>query len=270
MTLETTNLPKEICDIIRDYADAQKHINLLKDALCTTLNDINGLLTGEIDKDSITKDNRYRFSDKYDLLLSRTEMFEINQDDQPRNIREKSIVLRLSPDQCFDILNHDQSAILLRKSIAELMPDEQYRCYIYCDHNGPTLYKSARDNQLHIVHRKNESNNKSESRRKLLANNGHTILNGTIIGEMICDRVDIVSVTASSTIIDYNCLQLSDKLPMSYDEITAYILPGCKGYLLNISNLTEYDVPKHMSDFAKTNDSSPIKPPAVWMYANLK
>ena len=74
------------------------------------------------------------------------------------------------------------------------------------------------------------------------------LLNGKVIGEFICDRIDEFFVYENGAVQYWNFYEL-EKSCLTYDEISNYIGKKRKGYAWHISDLHIYNEPKELSEF---------------------
>lgn len=171
----------------------------------------------------------------------------------------KSIMTSVSPYLCEKIANGN-CKILVRKSAPKEVP---FKDYIYAT-KPKRFYKwgaaSTSDELLWLANGKVEMGDGF----KFWADcNAHQCLNGRVIGEFICDRIEIVNAECSDYGIDlfyHDCLTNGG---LTEREIEKYFnipedrdLRAMKGngYVWNISNLKIYDKPKELSEFRKALD----------------
>lgn len=163
----------------------------------------------------------------------------------------KSIMLSIRPEWCWEIIARRKSVELRKK--APMYGVEKhgmlpYKCYIYCTSGGQTLYRSHADGEIRLYHKAAHE-----------AFRHHTVMNGTVIGEFLCKRVDRYAVCGTDQMsLGY---RLVDKrfyiwpipyaeIGMSEDELEAY--GGGKELRgLHISELKVYDQPRELEEFRR-------------------
>ena len=77
---------------------------------------------------------------------------------------------------------------------------------------------------------------------------GMVPMNGKVVGEFICDRIDEFDVFQNGSIQNWNLIGL-EKSCVEYDQIAAYVGAGKTGRAWHISDLVIYDTPKSLADF---------------------
>lgn len=80
-------------------------------------------------------------------------------------------------------------------------------------------------------------------------------LNGKVIGEFVCDRIDEIRVVDTdlmryATVNDKADMFISQKACLDVDDLFDYLWPK-RGYGWHISDLVIYDKPKELGDFQK-------------------
>lgn len=145
----------------------------------------------------------------------------------------KAVLLSIQPKWC-KLIASGEKTIEVRKTAPKL--ETPFKCYIYCT-QGNTLYRSNRDGEIRLYHRKAQQ-----------SFHHHTIMNGKVVGEFICDYTTEIKVFDNGSIQDRNFYNLSHSC-VPYNEMASYIGNGKQGYGWHISNLVIYDKPKEISEF---------------------
>ena len=150
----------------------------------------------------------------------------------------KAIMLSIRPEWCEKIISREKT-IEVRKTRPKL--DSPFKCYIYCT-DGNTIYKSNADGAIRLYRKKAHRNFQH-----------HTVMNGKVIGEFICDEVMPMSVEYSVQ----ECHVAMKEFPytgMTDKQIIDYLGNGELGYGWFIFNLSIYDTPKELSAFQIRKD----------------
>ena len=156
----------------------------------------------------------------------------------------KSVLISIQPKWCEPICNLIKT-VEVRKNKPKL--DTPFKCYIYCTKGRDMLYSvNGIAQPITTINLDLKQDNTIQT------------LNGKVIGEFVCDRIDIISnkdlqenFRRLSHIIVKSCLKVQ--------ELKDYL--GYKnGYGWHISNLKIYDKPKELSEFEKN------KAPQSWYY----
>lgn len=159
---------------------------------------------------------------------------------------EKSVLLSIHPKWCKRIADGSKT-IEVRKTKPKL--DIPFKVYIYCTKDNAGLIPSRywwKADKTGFQH----------------------ILNGKVIGEFVCDKVDYFSFSDSEWA--YSVAPAGSKMPMhettalrimqeqgclSLDDINAYFGDeDYKAYFWHISNLVIYDKPRDLDYFRKPID----------------
>lgn len=166
----------------------------------------------------------------------------------------KSIITSVSPYLCEKIASGD-CKILVKKSAPKEVP---FKAYIYAT-RPKNFYKcgavSTSDELLWFANGKVEM---GDGFKFWADGDEYQCLNGRIIGEFICDRIEMVNAKCSDYGIDlfyHDCLT---KGCLTEREIEEYFnIPEDKdlrvmkgnGYVWHISDLKIYDKPRELSEF---------------------
>lgn len=166
----------------------------------------------------------------------------------------KSIITSVSPYLCGKIASGD-CKILVKKSAPK---EVSFKAYIYAT-RPKKFYKcgavSTSDELLWLANGKVEM---SDGFKFWADGDEYQCLNGRIIGEFICDRIEMVNAKCSDYGIDlfyHDCLTnccLTEREIEKYFNIPEdkdlRVMKG-NGYAWHISDLKIYDKPKELSEF---------------------
>ena len=152
----------------------------------------------------------------------------------------KSVLIAIRP-QCVDKIARGEKTIEVRKTAPKEVP---FKCYIYESRNGG--------------HRCKHCNEKDSCYSYAPKNVGCYNGRGKVIGEFICDRIEMVNAKCSDYGIDlfyHDCLTngcLTEREIEKYfnvpEDRDLRAMKG-NGYVWNISDLKIYDKPKELSKF---------------------
>ena len=185
----------------------------------------------------------------------------------------KAVLMSIQPKWC-ELIAKGEKEIDLRKTAPALKTP--FKCYIYCT-KDELLTKSHYNGGLYVAH-----NKKSKS---ALERAGNITFSGKIIGEFVCDKIDIYKHhkgltrfggglgLPTSTYDSYLIFEDDyEAMCLSYDEVKDY----GKGETLcgwHISNLKIYDNPKGLGEFLSPSGSDGVwgnhylyRPPQSWCY----
>lgn len=201
----------------------------------------------------------------------------------------KAVLLSINPQHCFNIAK-GQKTIEIRKNKPKI--NAPFKVYIYCT-KGETLYRSNSDGQIRIT---------KPNREKALQH--HTVFNGKVIGEFICNTIDdYIAEFTTENCYEAICVQCFDKdceetqekfitsnefcnpsncclckqSCLSFDEIKKYVFNGESGFFnfcgWRMSDLLIYDKPQDLNCFDRLRQTKfgyePVKlvrPPQSWCY----
>lgn len=145
----------------------------------------------------------------------------------------KSVLISIKPKWC-ELIASGKKTVEVRKTKPKI--DAPFKCYIY------------------------QTNGKGQIVPMLGKSNEHwkTLIlgKGKVIGEFVCDRIDIVASIRSSC-IDYITVndkwdrQFSKISCLNVDELGKYLGFNKDGYAWHISNLVIYDKPKKLRELKK-------------------
>ena len=85
-------------------------------------------------------------------------------------------------------------------------------------------------------------------------------LNGKVIGECVCDKIDAFQVFEDGRVQNWLWLDL-DRACISYETLAEYVGAGKTGYAWHLSRPALYDKPLPITDFLP-------KPPQSWCYVS--
>nr|DAG67808.1 MAG TPA: hypothetical protein [Caudoviricetes sp.] len=154
----------------------------------------------------------------------------------------KSILLSIKP-KYVELIASGEKIIEVRKSAPKEVP---FKCYIYESRNGG--------------HRCKHCNEKDSCYSYAPKNVGCYNGRGKVIGEFICDRIEMVNAKCSDYGIDlfyHDCLTngcLTEREIEKYfnvpEDRDLRAMKG-NGYVWNISDLKIYDKPRELSEFSR-------------------
>lgn len=174
----------------------------------------------------------------------------------------KSVLLSINPEYCYDILQ-GRKTIEVRKTKPSIATP--FKCYIYC--TKPRDHFRAAGGYLSSdeLYRLPNSEIKYGCSVELAAYDNYTkenFLNGTVIGEFMCEKIDKIvhGGTSNETLQlcilddDWTHRQLSSEYlhqtQLTCTELETYS-NGKNLYGWHISNLVIYDKPKELNEFTK-------------------
>lgn len=188
----------------------------------------------------------------------------------------KDVLISIQPKWC-ELISNGKKTIEVRKTEPKLQTP--FKCYIYC--TGGTGKEVIKD----IVHRWNGTRlikrhvykgwlkDRPEQTWQILLDygfthpihNGDYELNGKVIGEFVCDKVE------KFTVGSLRCDDIEKLACLSYSEMINYFykpneLDGNTvkfGYGWHISDLKIYDTPKELIEFKKAGYMTEEQ----WLYA---
>lgn len=148
-----------------------------------------------------------------------------------------AILMSIQPKWC-ELIANGIKTIEVRKTAPKETP---FRVYMYCTKGKSYLYRNPNNGELFLDSNGGYRGGDYEDR----------YLTGKVIGEFICDKVDLVEykggdyminddIAYTNTIASGSCLD--------YDEMYKR-LKNQNGYALNISNPKIYDKPKEIYTF---------------------
>lgn len=177
----------------------------------------------------------------------------------------KSVMLSIKPKYC-ELIISGKKTIEVRKTRPKIeMP---FKGQIYCTKGKLALLRD--DNDEHERY-KFEHWSRADFQEKC----GKTLLNSKVIGEFVCDKIDIIvhSGTSNENIrlcffdYDWTHRPLSNEYlyqtHLTYAELDRYSNGG-NLYGWHISDLVIYDEPKELREFGLT------RPPQSWCYVEGK
>ena len=158
----------------------------------------------------------------------------------------KSVLIAIRP-QLVEKIASGEKTIEVRKTAPKEVP---FKAYIYCCKAKPYLYKEANPPfELFLD-------------SELYKGNGYDdrLFSGKVIGEFICDRIEMVNAKCSDYGIDlfyHDCLTngcLTEREIEKYfnvpEDRDLRAMKG-NGYVWNISDLKIYDKPRELSEFSR-------------------
>ena len=156
---------------------------------------------------------------------------------------KKAVMLSVQPRWC-ELIAQGEKTVEIRKNRPKLEPP--FTCYIY----------RTKGFVKHLV-------------------GGEWIdmpVDGTVIGEFTCDRLNQFKVFENATVQDWHFAELENSC-LTYEQVAEYVGLNHYGYAWHISNLKLYNKSKLLGDFKvrKTNKTWSFtkkmnKPPQSWCY----
>lgn len=153
----------------------------------------------------------------------------------------KSVLISIKPKWC-ELIENGEKTVEVRKSRPKI--ETPFKCYIYC----------------------------TKSMKHLLVADGY--LNGKVIGEFTCDRIEDWQDDAPPPVPLKDCC-------LTYSEVRRYGGTTETLYLWHISDLVIYDEPKELSEFKGRKLAwrgynhiheyeKLTRPPQSWQYVEVK
>lgn len=161
----------------------------------------------------------------------------------------KAVLISIKPEWCEKIVS-GKKTVEVRKDMPTQV-ELPFKCYIYCS-GGSTLYRSGHDGETRLYHKEAPG-----------AFTHHTVLNGKVIGEFVCDWMAPLSMAASSE----EALDPPIEIPglgMTDLELWKYLGNGNEGQGWGISELKLYERPLELRELGVD------KPPQSWRYVEEK
>ena len=172
----------------------------------------------------------------------------------------KSVLISIQPKWC-ELIANGKKTIEVRKTKPKLKPP--FLCYIYCTKPREKIF-------YHGEYYKDLLYKDFWSGELVCGCTMDDALNGEIIGEFVCDRIDTIDIIDDSIMTYIRVNQLSQLSQYSDVRITAetclnidqlqHYLDEKEGYGWHISDLKIYDKPKKLGEFGLT------RPPQSWCY----
>lgn len=162
----------------------------------------------------------------------------------------KSILISIKPKWCEKIASGEKT-IEVRKSAPKEVP---FKAYIYAT-RPKKYYKcgavSTSDELLWLANGKVEM---GDGFKFWADGDEYQRLNGRIIGEFICDKIEKIVFAGNKYLIadkdEAYTNNVANESCLDFDDLANYL--GNKGgYALHISDLKIYDKPKELSEFSK-------------------
>ncbi len=161
----------------------------------------------------------------------------------------KAVLISIKPKWC-ELIADGKKTIVVRKTKPKLKPP--FKCYIYC----------TKDKNNHFWTGKRYSYFDDRSHNAFDKDG-----NGKVIGEFVCDRIDIIDIIDDPVMTYIRVNQLNQhpdicitaETCLNINQLQRY-LNDKKGYGWHISDLKIYDEPIELSEFGLT------RPPQSWCY----
>lgn len=146
----------------------------------------------------------------------------------------RAVMQSIRPKWC-ELIASGRKTLEVRKTRPKL--DPPFVCYIYCTKGGEAVWT------------------------KHYERDGY--LNGKVIGEFVCDRIDDIMISCTDPNmrgIPFPGTGMSDR------EIMDYLGNGKTGYGWHISELVIYDQPRELHEFTVDGVTHMERPPQSWCY----
>lgn len=156
------------------------------------------------------------------------------------NLILPSIMQSIKPQYC-ELIAAGKKTIEVRKTRPKLKPP--FKVYIYCTRDKGILFYRSRHTNDFIAYKPKFY----KDTEILLQQNGHTVFNGKVIGEYICDEIQerVFDNETNSYEISDDDLALTC---LTQEQLWEYG-KGKTLYGYHITNLKIYDEPKELSAF---------------------
>ena len=174
----------------------------------------------------------------------------------------KAVLLSVRPQWCEKIAC-GKKPLEVRKNRPKI--ETPFKCYIYC--TRPTKFYSYMPNCYTSIEYLHLSDGKVSMGDGFdLFDKEYKVLNGKVIGEFVCDKIDMLAP------LNHCDLDVEKYACLTREQIVNY-LKG-KGYAWHISDLVIYDKPRELSEFAKPRvdvtgliySKQITRPPQSWCY----
>ena len=158
----------------------------------------------------------------------------------------KAVLISIRPKWCEKIANGEK-AIEVRKTRPKM--ETPFKCYIYCTRDGRDT------DRLWVLN--NQLRQEYDGLAAVCANLGecperHSLGNGKVIGEFVCDRIYDIAPNGCEYIIPSTDKGTTNEVAkqscLTFNDLRKYLGLHC-GYGWHISNLKIYNEPKALSEF---------------------
>lgn len=157
----------------------------------------------------------------------------------------KSVMLSIQPKWC-ELIASGKKTIEVRKTRPKI--ETPFKCYIYCTQNEFLARKS--NGELWFA-----------NRNSLIMPNDSVQLSGKVIGEFVCDKVELIACHKyhNGVGFDYTYYTESKDTLTNEAQLTDYDMQQylgcaedgeCVGYAWHISDLKIYDTPRELGEFS--------------------
>ena len=166
----------------------------------------------------------------------------------------KSVLISIKPKWC-ELIANGKKTVEVRKTRPKI--DVPFKCYIYCTKAkdyfsiGGGIYV-ANDELYRLPTGEVKFGDTFELEGDWRGQyNENNFLNGKVIGEFVCDRIDEIGYSPEmhGKYVS-NIENLHEASCVNFEEMFDYIADGF-GYAWHISNLVIYDKPKELSEFKR-------------------
>lgn len=149
----------------------------------------------------------------------------------------QAVLMSIGPKWC-EKIGSRKKGWEIRKTRPKLQTP--FKCYIYCTSRDPHLCLMQNASGLNLIYAFNY---------KTAIPFGGKVVNGKVIGEFVCDRIEEVYQCHSGWVAENACLsrfEFFEYLGIPYESHLGY---DKKAYAWHISDLVIYDTPKELSEF---------------------
>lgn len=172
----------------------------------------------------------------------------------------KAVMISIKPEWCQKIVNSEKT-VEIRKTKPNIEPP--FKCYIYCANSRPLIaiadvFKGDFVSECTYI----TGRSRSEAERIF------EIMNGKVIGEFICDRIDVIQKRGIPENFDYCYLSLNvfgnDDIASEINDVKKSCIPkdylnsyGEKHdrlYAWRISGLKIYEEAKELQEYRRWSD----------------
>lgn len=163
----------------------------------------------------------------------------------------KSVLISIQPKWC-ELIASGKKTVEVRKTRPKL--DTPFKVYIYCTKARMPI----RDNGRILMYEDDLAITNRWGQGKLVENpcgamwDGEFFLNGKVIGEFVCDKVEqghILWVKGQPEYYE----KTDEKTQLTYRQMLDYLGEKGIGYFWHISDLVIYDEPRELSEFWKAD-----------------
>ena len=171
----------------------------------------------------------------------------------------EAVLISIQPKWC-ELIASGKKTVEVRKTKPKI--GVPFKCYIYCTKGDWLTSVNGKVQKPNSIKIDLTTDSKIEE------------LNGTVIGEFVCDNINSIEHTNGTIIEQGRCdtaYTLEGSCIVLFDDIVNYMGKQEKAYGWHISDLVIYDKPKELSEFnhcgVNYHFNPPItRPPQSWCY----